>query len=178
VNVPPPPPRDRRQRRHTMATVRLARRLYGDGDSWTPTQIRRLLADQGIDVALVTVRCWVVPGFAEEHRHQNAEGYRRRNHRDATEPAQPKAEAEAEACPAIDGEAVGPMTETQADERMLLLRDRGLTYSAISAVMALYHDYIVAEHQARYRLLRLGVPKMEAKSQAMRRQWAETKAAA
>lgn len=77
-----PPGQDNRQRRHSMKTVVLARDLYAEG--WTPTQIVRHLGEQGIPVALFTVRTWVVPGVADEHRARNSASRLRRqaNRRD------------------------------------------------------------------------------------------------
>ncbi len=60
--TPQAPPRDHRHVRHSPRTVALVRRMYGDGDSWTPTQIRRYLAQQGLPVpSESTLRGWLIP---------------------------------------------------------------------------------------------------------------------
>lgn len=58
-------------RRYTSADVAEARRLYDDGDSWTPWQIWSLFRRRGISVSHGTVRGWVVPGEAERIRERN-----------------------------------------------------------------------------------------------------------
>lgn len=77
------PGRDPRTRRHSTATVLLARRMYADGEGWTPTEIVRYLEAQGTPVALMTIRRWVVPGTEEEERQRNNFSYRRRQARAA-----------------------------------------------------------------------------------------------
>jgi hypothetical protein len=51
--------------RHTTATMQRAREMYGDGDSWSLTQIARYLR-----VDRATVKRWVIPEFAERRRAQ------------------------------------------------------------------------------------------------------------
>jgi hypothetical protein len=120
-----PPRGDNRQRRHSMSTVTLARRMYGDGTSWTPSQIKGYLADTGIDVALHTVRLWVVPGMADEHRIKNRESYWRRR-RGKT----------ASVAPVLD--------------RMLELRSAGLPFASIAKVIQLDLGVPLNSEQARY----------------------------
>lgn len=77
--IPPAPPRDRRHVRHSPRTIALARRMYGDGDAWTPTQIRRYLGTQGVPVpSESTLRRWVIPAEAEASRQAAALANRRR----------------------------------------------------------------------------------------------------
>lgn len=66
----PPPPRPRSKVEHSLSTMLLAQTMYGDGESWTPTQIRRYLIEQMGDAApsLTTIRVWVIPGLADERR--------------------------------------------------------------------------------------------------------------
>lgn len=133
MNVPPPPPKHPRQRRHSMTTVLLARRLYGDGDSWTPGQIRRYLTEQeGIEVSLHTIWRWVVPGVAEQQRAQNNEAYRRRRDRQRQIP-------EPEPQP----------TESILD-RMLELRAAGASFTGIAAAIGVYHGIRMTPEMARY----------------------------
>lgn len=101
--LPQPPPRPRTSRRHTTATMRLARTMYGDGDSWSPTQIAAYLADRGILVHPNTVRLWVIPSLAEQHR------VRRRK----------------------------PASKTSVLGRVCQLREAGLSYTAIAALLRL-----------------------------------------
>lgn len=123
--VPAPPAPDPRGRRHSMRTVRLARQMYGNGDAWTPKQIQRYLAGEGIDVALYTVRTWVVPGEAEIARRRNLESYYRR-------------------------QRGGRASKTPMLTRMLELRDAGLSFSAIAKVMRLDHGLDMSTEMARY----------------------------
>jgi hypothetical protein len=107
-----------------MTTVTLARRMYGDGDSWTPTQIARYLNAQGIEVHPNTVRYWVVPRFAERQRRANIESYRRRNN----------------------------VSDTPALDRARELRSIGLSLTAVS--LMLRHEGVadVTVEQLRYSL--------------------------
>lgn len=78
--VAAPPPRNPRQRRYPMSLVTMARRMYGDGDSWTPTQIRDYLARAhgASGLTLGTVRRWVLPQEAAEQRAANRAAATRR----------------------------------------------------------------------------------------------------
>ena len=120
--TPVAPPRDHRQRRHSTKTIALARRMYGNGDAWTPVQIRMYLAGNGIDVALYTIRCWVVPGELEEQRRRNRESYHRRR----------------------NNTVVGLL------DRMLELRSAGLSFAAIAKVIGLDYGVRMNADQARY----------------------------
>lgn len=108
-----------------MSTVMLARRLYAG--SWSPTQIRRHLADQGIDVAVTTIRGWVIPGEADAQRAWNMASYRRRTQ------GRPSA-----ATPLLD--------------RMLALRAAGCSFSSIAAAMRVDHRLTLTPDQVRYYL--------------------------
>lgn len=125
MNVPQAPPKDPRLRRHTTGTMQLARRMYGNGDSWTPTQIRTYFADRGTDVSLNTVRIWVIPGIAAEQRKQNTASYHRR-------------------------QGAPPPSATPILDRMLELRSAGLTFTAIASVVRLDLGLPLDREQARY----------------------------
>lgn len=129
MTIPPAPPKNPRGRRHTMKTVRLARQMYGDGTTWTPTQIKHYLAGRGIQVALHTVRLWVIPGMAEDHREKNRESYHRRRSGRRAKPA---------------------TSETPLLDRMLVLREAGLTLPAIAAVIRLDYGITMTTEQVRY----------------------------
>jgi hypothetical protein len=67
------------RRHHSMATVRMARQMYGDGTAWSPTQIARYLDRvHGISVHVSTVRLWVIPGANDVQRERNRASYHRR----------------------------------------------------------------------------------------------------
>src|ERR671917_2241098 len=106
--APPRPPGHRA--RYSTAVVKLARTMYGDGDSWTPTQIKRYLNEQGHPVCLKTVRTWVVPGVAEDYQRHNNLYYQRRKRR-------------------AGAPALTPL------QRMRQLRDAGLTFSGIAVIL-------------------------------------------
>lgn len=110
------------QRRHTMATVTLARTMYGDGEGWTPTEIMRYLHEQGIDVSMQTVRRWVIPG-EDERRKAEAAARRARKRRNAN----------------------GPLLE-----RMRELRGAGLTFTAVAKVIDLDYGVTITTEQCRY----------------------------
>jgi ABC-type transporter Mla MlaB component len=128
-----PPPRERRKVQHSMATMKLAQTMYGDGESWTPTQIRRYLIEQmGEDApSLTTVRRWVVPGVAEEYRRWKR-NYARRV-------------------------AAGEVTRRTAPilHRMRQLREAGVTFVDISIVIRLDEGVALTQEQVRY-YLRVG----------------------
>lgn len=126
--LPAPPPLDHRKRKHSMATVRLARKLYGDGDAWTPSQIRDYLAEQGIRVHRNTVALWVVPGLDEHHRRQNNDSYRRRR------AGQPRLKR----------------SETPLLDRMLEMRAAGLSFTAVANMMRLDYGLDMTTDTARY----------------------------
>lgn len=133
MSVPPPPAQQPRQRRHRMSTVLLVRRLYGQGDSWTPGQIRRYLAEQeGIEVSLHTIWRWAVPGVAEQQRAQNNESYRRRRDRLKRERPEPV-----------------PATESILG-RMLELRAAGASFTGVAAAIGVYHGIRMTPEMARY----------------------------
>lgn len=145
-----PPPRPNTTRRHSTKTIALAREMYGDGDAWTPGEIQRYLARQGIDVAVTTVRRWVRPGV-RERQNENNRMFKLR------------AKMRSEAPP------VKPLGDRELDRRMLDLRDAGLAYSAIAVVVGVYHGAELTEDQVRYRLLKLGAAKNPRKARAARR---------
>jgi hypothetical protein len=121
TTIPAPPPQHPRQVRHSTKTIALARRLYGDGDAWTPTQIIRYLERKGVQPvpSLNTVRLWVVPGLADEQRAMNMRSYHSRSARGARR---------------------GPGGRPPSDElaarlgRMRTLREAGLSYTGIAIV--------------------------------------------
>lgn len=144
--MPGPPPKHPKQTRHPARVVALARRMYGDGDAWTPPQIRRYLIDAGhvASVSENTVRRWVVPGWERRHNLNRSRAAAAR-----------RAKATAD-----------------LDRQMLALRARGLPYSAIAVVVEMYHGERMDAEKARYRLRKLGVAPMPGKSAAIRRRWA------
>lgn len=121
--LPAAPPRGR-QTRHSTQTMRLARQMYGDGGTWTPTQISRYLAGRGIHVHVNTIRLWVIPGLAEQQRAAN-----RRSHR-ARQP--------------------GPESLTPMLDRMRELRGAGLGAQATAKVLTLDFGVPVNRDQVRY----------------------------
>lgn len=132
--TPPAPPLPARSRRHTTATMRLARLMYDDGDSWTPTQIVRYLAEQGVSVSLNTVRVWVIPGVADEQRAQNRRAYARRQAR-ATGPS-PDA-----------GRAPQPLLD-----RMRQLRAAGMPFASVATLIRVDWGIDLNAEQVRYYL--------------------------
>lgn len=145
------PPRPATSNRYPMTLVSMARRMYGDGDSWTPTQIKRYLAkEHGADVALVTVRCWVVPGFAEEQRRLNAESYHRRK-KDGPKRKGP-------AYTSLD-------TPEKRLARLRVLRQAGVSFSGIAKVFAVDTGVELSDEEVRYVLTQATNPR----SAAMRR---------
>lgn len=157
--APAPPPRRPQQNRYSTKMLVAARQLYGDGNAWTPTEIRRFL-EQDFDEPIPTVgtiRRWVIPAEAEAQRQQNAECAANRQERRAriTRP--------------------GPLGDRALDRRMLEMRRRGLSYSAIAQVVDMYHGVSLTEEQVRGRLRKHGVQPSANRSAAMRRLWAEQK---
>ncbi len=63
--TPEAPPQDHRHVRHSPRTIAMARRMYGTGDSWTPTQIRRYIGGKGLPIpSESTIRRWLIPAQA------------------------------------------------------------------------------------------------------------------
>lgn len=110
------------QRRHTMATVTLARTMYGDGEGWTPTEIMRYLREQGTDVSMQTIRRWVIPGEDEKCKAEAA-ARRERKRRNAS----------------------GPLLA-----RMQQLHKAGLSFTAIAVLVDLDYGVKITSEQARY----------------------------
>lgn len=138
-----PPTKDPRQRRHSTATMALARRMYGDGDSWTPTQIVRYLAEvKSIDVSLNTIRLWVIPGMADEHRARNIASHRRRRTTRKPTPAP---------------------SSTPILDRMLKLRDARLPFTSIAKVLNLDYNLHLTPEQTRYYINTRREPKLPKK---------------
>jgi hypothetical protein len=130
--IPSAPPRNPRSRRYPVSVMMLAKSMYADGDSWTPTQIRDYLrthVDGCEGISENTIRFWVVPGEADQHRRANLARYHAR---------QAKAKAAANAAPPPP-----PVAEQILDtprkrlRRLRALREAGLTYTAISKVFEL-----------------------------------------
>jgi hypothetical protein len=119
---------------HSSATLSLARIMYGDGESWTPTQIARYLAEQGIRVHPQTVRRWVVPGVAEARRESQRLEARERRAR---------------------ARARGSRAEFRVLDRMRQLRDAGMACAAIAIVIRLDEGVALTREQVRY-YLRVG----------------------
>jgi hypothetical protein len=124
-----------------MTVVALARRMYGDGDAWSPKQIRDYLeAEHGLEgLALMTVRRWVVPGQDETERRRNSESYHRRK------TAGPRA------VPTLD-------TPAKRLARMRVLRAAGLSYGGIAAVMKVDTGVEMDREQIRHLLSRRRSP--------------------
>lgn len=193
MSIATPPQRNPRTRRYPVTLMGVARRMYGNGDSWTVGEIRNYLAEHhGADgISENTVRGWVIPAFADEQRRLNRRTQaRRKGSRDhrarmAREEilcwaALVRRELTGALMAALAAQRfVDDLTDEQAEDRMLTLRDIGLSFTSISSVMKLYHGLDITPHQVRYRLqTRRGVAKMEGKARAMREVWAEQKAAA
>lgn len=158
MSVPEAPPQNPRMTRHSTRLMAIAREMYGDGNSWTPTQIRRWMEENidGPTPHLNTIRIWVVPGCAEEHRRQNMEAQRRKRSAASKDGA---------------GAASRRLSARELERQMLLLRREGLSFSAIATVVAVYHAEPLTEHQVRFRLQKQGVPRSAAKSAATRKLW-------
>lgn len=118
----------------------LARRMYGDGDAWNPTQIQRYIAataEPGQPVpSRTTIRLWVRDDLAEDHRA--ADRARRQV-------------ARARAVLALH-DALPPV-----DEDMRRLHNAGLTYTAIAKALEVYHGVTLSADQVRYALNRRAV---------------------
>lgn len=138
TTIPAPPPQHPRQVRHSTKTIALARRLYGDGDAWTPTQIVRYLEHQGVDPvpSLNTIRLWVVPGMADEQRAMNIRSYHARQARRASR----------------RGPGGRPPADVQTARlsRLRTLREAGLSYTGIAIVAGLDLGLDLTDEQARY----------------------------
>ena len=156
--IPDPPPAPR-QNRYPVRMLHTAREMYADGDSWTPTQIQRYLAEHfdGPTPHVNTIRCWVIPGEADAQRRSNSATQRTRI-------------LERQGAPRLSTGELGPQ---QLTDRMLLLRRAGLSYSAIGIVVEMYHAITLTEDQIRTRLQKQGVPKSAARSEAVRRAWVD-----
>lgn len=147
IDVPPAPERAPGHRTtYSSATVALARAMYGDGDSWTPTQIWRYLNQQGHPVCLKTVRRWVVPGCNEDHLRRNAAYYAQKEQRDRTDTV-PTAE------PMAVAEPTPPATTPYG--RMRQLRDAKMSYRGIATILQLDFGLDVNVDRVRY-CLRVG----------------------
>ena len=160
MTAPAAPAGDPRQNRYPVTVMCTAREMYGDGDSWTPTQIHRYFAEHldGPTPSVRTIRKWVVPGEVElQRRLQEASQQRAKDRAGGGAPRL----------------STGELSERQLLERMLLLRRTGLTFNAIAKVVEVYHAVSLTEHQVRSRLQAQGVPKNAAKSAAVRRAWME-----
>ena len=130
-----PPPRDHRHTRHSPKTIALARRMYGDGDAWTPTQIMRYIEAQGIRPVPTegTVRRWVIPAVAEAHRAANARSMRTSR------------------AAARDRDDVD--LETVAAERLArfrVLHDAGMAYASLAVLARVDHGLQWTPDIARY----------------------------
>lgn len=151
MTIPVPPALPSQHNRYSTSLVRLAIAMYGDGDAWTPTQIHRYLAEHVTDgpvPSVKTIRRWVIPAFAEEIREQNRRhtiAHRQRRRGQAQAPmAEPLARIE-------------PLSKRELDDRMLELRRRGMTYTAISIALDVYHGVAMTEDTVRRRLRQRGV---------------------
>lgn len=137
MNVPPTPPRPAKQRRYPMSMVTLARRMYSDGDAWTPTQIRNYLRERyDLDVSLTTIRCWVVPGEADAQRRRNIESYQRRK-----DPRGGRRAADR-----------GWTTAADRVARLKVLRDAGLSFRSCAIVLEVDTGVQLTDEQVRYLL--------------------------
>lgn len=146
-----PPPKNPRGVRHSARLAAEACEMYGDGDAWQPSDIRRHFEARGIKVSDNTIRRWVVPGFDRKDRLRRAARYAERG------------ELLAQAEPATEGEPI------DLDRRMIELRARGLTYPAIAVVVEVYHGTPIDAEAVRYRLRKHGVAPVAQKSAVMRR---------
>jgi hypothetical protein len=146
MTFPGAPPIDPRQRRHSTKTMALARRMYGAGNSWTPTQIKNYLATNGVRVSLNTIRLWVIPGMADEHRHANKANAARRQARKNQAPP-----------------PVGPAAPVGLLDRMLALRHAGLPFVSIAKVIDLDYGVVMSGEQVRYYIRTRREPKQPKK---------------
>ena len=132
MTVPAPPKADPRQTRHSMALVRRAQELCDAG--WTYPQAARVLAKE-FDLDRVpsttTLRCWLEPGYRERHRSWQRKCY--------------------------SGE---PSTDVVTPALLRALRvEDGLSYMAITKVLARFCGEDLSEFQVRSRLYEIGIEK-------------------
>lgn len=126
--LPQPPARDCRSRKHSAKTIALARRMYGNGDSWTPTQIQSYFAERGLHVARSTIRAWVVEEDTMKRRERDRLRYRREQ-----------------------GGGMAPALSVE--DRIVQLREGGLSHAAISKVVALDFGVELSRTQVHHRLV-------------------------
>ena len=125
-----PPQADPRTRRHSTATMLLARTMYAGGDAWSPTQIRRYLIEQMGETrapSVGTIRTWVVPGEREAQARVNARSHARRLAREMP-------------------------SDTPLLDRMRQLREAGATQASIAAVIKVDEGVVLSAEQVRYYL--------------------------
>jgi hypothetical protein len=103
--------------------MRRAREMYGDGDAWSLTQIARYLTAQGTPVDRITVKRWVLPGFAEQRRREQRDAASRRR-------------ARVRSVPVL--------------ARMRDLRTAGLSYAGIAIVLRLDWGLEMSADHVRY----------------------------
>lgn len=133
VVVPPAPGKDPRSRRYPANIMNLAQRMYANGEGWTPTQIRRYFRDHGMTPvpSRTTIELWVKPEAAEEYRRQRSNRNRITDQSVTEQPTD------------------SPKTRIR---RMRALREAGLTYTGIAAVMNLDYGISITSETARYLL--------------------------
>jgi hypothetical protein len=109
----------------------MARTLYAEGKGWTPTEIVRLFAKEGLVVHVNTVREWVTPNQAEQRRQWQRQAHAA-SKTDVVDPqpcAQPRSDWT-------------PEKEARLLQRGLALRATTppVPYTAISVVFARYEN--------------------------------------
>lgn len=133
TTIPQPPARSTKQTRYPLAMVSVARTMYGDGDTWTPTQIMRYLRSEydAPTLCIETIREWVIPGFDEYRRAQQREAHRKRM-----------------------GSRTKPTPELAAASerwaRLVALRDEGMSYRSLSVVVKVDYGIAIDQEVIRY----------------------------
>ncbi len=141
TTAPAPPPRSPTARRHSTATMTLARTMYADGEGWTPNEIAAYLLQHGTPVAANTVRRWVHPDYA---RRSDAKRYAKR-------------------CP-----APRPDRDAEPMERALALRNTyGLPYPALAVILREYHGVHISAEALRHKLVKAGAARDLRKARAI-----------
>ncbi len=142
TTTPAPPPRSPTARRHSTATMALARTMYADGEGWTPNEIAAYLLRRGTPVAPNTVRRWVYPDHAQRcDAKRNATRY----------------------------PAAHPEVESDHDRMLrvgLTLRARGMPYRGVAIALAVCEGIEVDPDALRLTLRAHGAPRDETRVRA------------
>lgn len=141
--------------------VELARRMWGDGESWTFTEIRDYLATRGHPVHATTVRTWVDDEYARNRNDERRESNRRHNREKRGSRAFLILDDDAKQRLGLhQGPKPSPLASEATPDVLLALRvEDKLTYPAIAAVARRFLGQDLSAEQVRYRLYELGVEK-------------------